>query len=150
MSSSTQAPAASADQVAAAHKIVFEQGLKLRRQVNGAAYVDNALKNNVSDFNRPMQELVTEACWGSVWTRDGLEPKTRSLLNIAMLVALNRSTELATHVRGALTNGASEVEIREALLQAAIYCGMPAGLEGFRVAERVIDGVRGEERGGKA
>lgn len=145
--STSNAPA-SPDEIAAAHKLVFEEGLKLRRQVNGAAYVDNALKNNVSDFNRPMQELVTEACWGSVWTRGGLERKTRSLLNIGMLVALNRSTELATHVRGALTNGASEVEIREALLQAAIYCGMPAGLEGFRVAERVINAVR-EERGGK-
>lgn len=139
---------ASDDQVAAAHRIVFEEGLRLRREVNGAAYVDDALKNNVSDFNRPMQELVTEACWGSVWTRAGLERKTRSLLNIGMLVALNRSTELATHVRGAVANGASEVEIREALLQAAIYCGMPAGLEGFRVAERVIDALKAE-RGGR-
>lgn len=136
------------DNVAAAHKTIFEEGLKLRREVNGAAYVDNALKNNVSEFNRPMQELVTEACWGSVWTRKGLEKKFRSLLNIGMLVALNRSTELATHVKGAITNGATEVEIRETLLQAAIYCGMPAGLEGFRVAERVINAVK-EERGGK-
>lgn len=135
----------SAEEIAAAHKIVFDEGLKLRRQVNGAAYVDNALKNNVSDFNRPMQELVTEACWGSVWTREGLEKKTRSLLNIGMLVALNRSTELATHVKGALTNGASEAEIREVLLQAAIYCGMPAGLEGFRVAEKVINAAREEK-----
>lgn len=136
------------DKVTAAHKTIFDEGLKLRREVNGAAYVDNALKNNVSDFNRPMQELVTEACWGSVWTREGLEKKFRSLLNIGMLVALNRSTELATHVKGAMTNGATEVEIRETLLQAAIYCGMPAGLEGFRVAERVINAVK-EERDGK-
>lgn len=134
--------------VADAHRTIFEEGLKLRREVNGPAYVDNALKNNVSDFNRPMQELVTEACWGSVWTRDGLEKKFRSLLNIGMLVALNRSTELATHVKGALTNGATETEIRETLLQAAIYCGMPAGLEGFRVAEKVINTVK-EERVGK-
>lgn len=145
MSSST---APTAEQIDAAHKIVFEEGLKLRREVNGAAYVDNALKNNVSDFNRPMQDLVTESCWGSVWTRPGLEKKQRSLLNIGMLVALNRSTELATHVKGALTNGATEVEIRETLLQAAIYCGMPAGLEGFRVAEKVINAVK-EERGGQ-
>lgn len=138
----------SSSNVSDAHKLIFEEGLKLRRQVNGAAYVDNALKNNVSDFNRPMQELVTEACWGSVWTREGLEKKFRSLLNIGMLVALNRSTELATHVKGAITNGASEEEIRETLLQAAIYCGMPAGLEGFRVAEKVINAVK-EERGGK-
>lgn len=144
--SSSNAPAGS-DKITEAHKTIFDEGLKLRRQVNGAAYVDNALRNNVSDFNRPMQELVTEACWGSVWTRDGLEKKFRSLLNIGMLVALNRSTELATHVKGALTNGATEVEIRETLLQAAIYCGMPAGLEGFRVAERVINAVK-EERGG--
>lgn len=145
--SSSNTPA-DGSKITEAHKIIFDEGLKLRRQVNGAAYVDNALKNNVSDFNRPMQELVTEACWGSVWTRDGLEKKFRSLLNIGMLVALNRSTELATHVKGALTNGASEVEIRETLLQAAIYCGMPAGLEGFRVAERVINAVK-EERGGE-
>lgn len=147
MSASSQTPAGN-DAVAAAHRTIFDEGLKLRRAVNGAAYVDNALKNNVSDFNRPMQELVTEACWGSVWTREGLEKKFRSLLNIGMLVALNRSTELATHVKGAITNGATEVEIRETLLQAAIYCGMPAGLEGFRVAERVIDAVK-EENGGK-
>lgn len=145
MSSSNQP---TSNDVTAAHKTIFEEGLKLRRQVNGAAYVDNALKNNVSDFNRPMQELVTEACWGSVWTRDGLEMKFRSLLNIGMLVALNRSTELATHVKGAITNGATEVEVRETLLQAAIYCGMPAGLEGFRVAEKVINSIK-EERGGK-
>ncbi|KAJ4417736.1 hypothetical protein N0V82_006010 [Gnomoniopsis sp. IMI 355080] len=145
MSSSNQS---TSNDVTAAHKTIFEEGLKLRRQVNGAEYVDNALKNNVSDFNRPMQELVTEACWGSVWTREGLEKKFRSLLNIGMLVALNRSTELATHVKGAITNGATEVEIRETLLQAAIYCGMPAGLEGFRVAEKVINSVK-DERGGK-
>lgn len=137
--SASNTPAGNKDAVTAAHQLIFEEGLKLRRQVNGAAYVDNALKNNVSDFNRPMQELVTEACWGSVWTRDGLERKVRSLLNIGMLVALNRSTELATHVKGALTNGATELEVREVLLQAAIYCGMPAGLEGFRVAEKVIN-----------
>lgn len=138
------------EEIAAAHKIVFDEGLRLRRQVNGAAYVDAALRDNVSDFNRPMQELVTEACWGSVWTRSGvLELKTRSLLNVGMLVALNRSTELATHVKGALTNGASEAEVREVLLQAAIYCGMPAGLEGFRVAEKVINAVREEKKGAK-
>ncbi|KAF3765548.1 CMD-domain-containing protein [Cryphonectria parasitica EP155] len=127
-----------------AHKTLFEEGLRVRREVNGSQYVDTALKTNLTEFNRPMQELVTEACWGSVWARgeDVLERKTRSLLNVAMLVALNRSTELATHVRGALTNGASVEEIRETLLQAAIYCGMPAGLEGFRVAERVINAAK--------
>ncbi|CAN8104077.1 unnamed protein product [Discula destructiva] len=148
MSSSSTDPTGN-DAVAAAHQTIFDEGLKVRRRVNGAAYVDNALKNNISDFNRPMQELVTEACWGSVWTREGLEKKFRSLLNIGMLVALNRSTELATHVRGAISNGATEVEIRETLLQAAIYCGMPAGLEGFRVAEKVINSLK-EERENEA
>lgn len=105
-SSSNTAPAD--DKVAAAHKTLFEEGIKLRTQVNGAEYVQNALKNG-SEFARPMQELVTEACWGSVWTRPGLEKKWRSLINVAMLVALNRSTELATHIKGAITNGATEV-----------------------------------------
>lgn len=106
MSSSSNAPAD--DKVAAAHKTIFDEGIKLRTQINGAEYVQKALQNG-SDFARPMQELVTEACWGSVWTRPGLEKKWRSLINVAMLVALNRSTELATHVKGALTNGATEV-----------------------------------------
>ncbi|CAK7207828.1 hypothetical protein SEUCBS139899_010643 [Sporothrix eucalyptigena] len=127
-----------ADETAAAHKLLFEEGLKIRYEVAGPAYVDAALKGSVSEFARPMQELVTEACWGSVWSRPGLERKQRSLLNIAMLCALNRGPELATHVRGALNNGASEIEIRETLLQASIYCGMPSGLEGFKIAEKVI------------
>lgn len=105
-SSSNTAPAD--DKVAAAHKTLFDEGIKLRTQVNGAEYVEKALKNG-SEFARPMQELVTEACWGSVWTRPGLEKKWRSLINVAMLVALNRSTELATHIKGAITNGATEV-----------------------------------------
>lgn len=144
MSSSTSPD--SVDKVAAAHKTLFDEGIKLRYQVNGPQYVDTALKNGSSEFARPMQELVTEACWGSVWTRPGLEKKHRSLLNIAMLCALNRPHELATHVRGAVTNGASEVEIRETLLQVAIYCGMPAGIEGFRIAEGVIKGVKEEQK----
>lgn len=94
-----------------------------------------------------MQELVTEACWGSVWGRPGLERKQRSMLNMAMLMALNRSPELAVHVRGAVTNGCTEVEIRETLLQAAIYCGMPAGMEGFKVAEKVIKDMKAEGNG---
>ena len=121
-----------------AHRAIFEEGLKVRKEVAGDEYVKRSLANGSSDFARPMQELVTEACWGSVWTRPGLERKQRSLLNIAMLCALNRSTELAVHVRGAINNGASEIEIRETLLQASIYCGMPAGIEGFKVAENVI------------
>lgn len=91
-----------------------------------------------------MQELVTEACWGSVWTGPGLERKQRSLLHISMLCALNRSTELEVHVRGAINHGASEVEVRETLLQAAMCCGMPADMKGFNVAERVITEMRKE------
>ena len=127
-----------------AHKTIFDEGLKVRYEVAGKEYVDKSLANGSSDFARPMQELVTEACWGSVWTRPGLERKQRSLLNIGMLCALNRATELAVHIRGAVNNGASEVEIRETLLQAAIYCGMPAGIEGFKVAERVITEMKKE------
>ena len=115
-------PPPSAEEVEKAHKTLFAAGLQERYAVAGATYVDAALSKATS-FSQPMQDLVTEACWGSVWLRPGLEKKTRSLLNIAMLCALNRSTELGVHVRGAVRNGASEVEIREALLQASIYCG---------------------------
>ncbi|TID14300.1 4-carboxymuconolactone decarboxylase family protein [Venturia nashicola] len=121
-----------------AHKLLFDSGLQTRYAVAGKEYVDKALANGSSDFSRPMQEYVTESCWHSIWGRPGLEKKTRSLLNIAMLCALNRSTELAVHVRGAVNNGATEVEIRETILQVACYCGMPAGIEGTKVAERVI------------
>lgn len=137
---------ASTGGVRAAHEALFQEGLKIRYEVAGKAYVDKALQNGSSDFARPMQELVTEACWGSVWSRPGLERKTRSMLNIAMLSALNRGPELAVHVRGALNNGASEVEIREVLLQVSIYCGMPAGLEGFKIAEKVIKDSKEEEK----
>lgn len=128
-----------ADKIQEAHQTLYEEGLKVRREVAGPEYVEAALKAGSSDFSRPMQEYVTASCWGSVWTRPGLERKTRSLLNVAMLCALNREQELAVHVRGALNNGASEVEIRETLLQAAVYCGAPAGMSGFRVAERVVN-----------
>lgn len=116
---------------------LLKRGLQMRRQVLGAAHVDRSLAQ-VSEFSRPIQELVTEYCWGAVWTREALEPKTRSLLNLAMLTALNRSHELAVHVRGAITNGASVEEIQETLLQTAIYAGVPAALEAFRVAEGVL------------
>jgi 4-carboxymuconolactone decarboxylase len=97
--------------------------------------------------NPVSKSSVTESCWHSIWGRPGLEKKTRSLLNIAMLCAQNRSPELAVHVRGAVNNGASEVEIRETLLQAACYCGMPAGIEGFKVAEKVINDMKTERAG---
>ena len=115
----------------------FERGLAIRKEVVGEAHVERSMAN-VSDFSRPMQEWVTRACWGEVWDRPGLDRRTRSLLNLVMLTALGRSHELAVHVRGALTNGCTTEEIQEALLQAAVYCGAPAGLEGFRVAEKVL------------
>ena len=119
----------------------YEQGLEVRRAVLGREHVDRSLEQS-SPFMRPMQELVTEYCWGAVWTRPGLDRRTRSLLNLGMLTALGKSHELGAHVRGALTNGCSEEEIQETLLQAAIYCGVPAGLEAFRVAERALDEAR--------
>ena len=115
----------------------LEEGLAVRRAVLGAEHVDRSLEQ-ASDFMRPMQELVTEYCWGAVWTREGLDRRTRSLLNLGMLTALGKSQELGAHVRGALTNGCTESEIQEALLQAAVYCGVPAGLEAFRIAERAL------------
>jgi 4-carboxymuconolactone decarboxylase len=115
----------------------YERGLAMRRQVLGAAHVDRSLAQ-VSEFSRPIQELVTEYCWGAVWTRDGLPLKTRSLLNLAMLTALNRPHEFGVHVRGALTNGATVDEIRETLLQTAVYLGVPAALESFRIAEGIL------------
>jgi 4-carboxymuconolactone decarboxylase len=119
------------------HNETYEKGLENRRSVLGTEHVNRSLAQ-VSDFSRPIQELVTEYCWGVVWDSDGLERKTRSLLNIVMLTALNRNHELAIHVRGAITNGASVTEIQEALLQTAIYVGVPASLESFRVAEQAL------------
>ena len=118
----------------------YEQGLRTRREVLGREYVDRAL-DGVTEFTEPIQKLVTEYCWGAVWTRDGIDRKTRSLLNLGMLTAMNRQHELAAHVRGAVNNGCSPVEIREVLLQAAIYCGLPAALDAFRTAQRVLDEV---------
>ena len=112
----------------------------MRRQVLGDAHVDRSM-GQVSEFARPIQDLVTEYCWGSVWSRDGLDLRTRSLLNLVMLTALNRMHEFAVHVRGAVNNGCSRDQIREALLQAAVYCGAPAALESFRVAERVLEEI---------
>lgn len=121
----------------AADDSVYDRGISMRRRVLGDAHVDRSMAN-VSEFARPVQDLVTEYCWGAVWSRDGLELRTRSLLNLVMLTALNRMHELAVHVRGAVNNGCSRDEIREALLQTAVYCGAPAALESFRVAERVL------------
>jgi 4-carboxymuconolactone decarboxylase len=118
-------------------KTKLEIGLQTRREVLGAEHVDRSLEQ-ATDFARPMQELVTEYCWGAVWSRPGLDRKMRSLLNIAMLTALGRRHELEVHVRGAVTNGATVTEIQEALLQTAIYCGVPAAMEATRTAEAAL------------
>ncbi|KIL45143.1 4-carboxymuconolactone decarboxylase [Jeotgalibacillus soli] len=120
------------------NKEKFEKGLEIRRSVLGAEYVDQSIQN-ATDFNRPMQELVTEYCWGEIWAREGLPKKTRSMLNLAMLTALNRPHELKLHVRGAVNNGLSKDDIQEVFLQAAIYCGVPAAIDSFRSAKEVFD-----------
>ena len=114
-----------------------DKGLEIRKAVLGEAYVANALKN-ADDFNKPFQELVTEYCWGAVWGREELPRKTRSMLNIAMISILNRPHELRAHLKGALTNGVSRDEIREILMQVAIYGGMPAAVDSFRIAREVF------------
>lgn len=112
----------------------FNDGLKIRKAVLGRDYVDKSLAN-LDDFDRPLQELVTEYCWGTIWKRPGLSRKTRSLINLALLTALNRPHELKLHLRGALRNGCTKKEIMEVFLQAVIYCGVPAGVESFRIAK---------------
>lgn len=112
-------------------------GSRVRREVLGDAHVDRSLAQATA-FSLPLQELVTEYCWGTVWARPGLPRSTRSLLTLVMLTALGRVQELRLHVRGALNNGVTPSEIREALLQAAVYCGVPAALEAFRGAEEIL------------
>ncbi len=119
------------------NKELFDKGLKIRREVVGDSYVDASLKA-ADDFSMPMQELVTEFCWGEVWTRPGLDRRSRSILNLGMIAALNRPEELAAHVRGAMNNGVTKEEIRECFLQVAVYVGMPAGLGCFKVAKQVF------------
>ena len=118
-------------------KATFELGREIRSSVLGKEFVDAAFKA-ADDFNMPLQELVTEYCWGAVWGREGLEKKTRSLLNIAMLSTLNRPHELKVHVKGAIRNGATKAEIREVLLQVAIYAGVPAAVDSFRIAREAL------------
>lgn len=115
----------------------FERGLKTRRAVLGADYVDGAL-SRADDFDMPMQQLTTEYCWDAIWNRPGLDRRTRSMLNLAMITALNRPHELKLHVRGAITNGLSKGDIQEVFLQAAIYCGVPAAIDSFRSAKEVF------------
>ncbi len=115
----------------------FEKGLAVRREVLGGEYVDASVAR-ADDFTVDFQKLVTEYCWGEIWTRPGLARRDRSLLNIGMLVALNRGSELRLHLRGAINNGISRDEIKEALLQTGIYCGIPACLEAFKIASEVL------------
>jgi 4-carboxymuconolactone decarboxylase len=124
----------------------YEQGLEIRREVLGAAYVDAALAS-ADELGRPLQELVTEYCWGEVWSRPGLPRQTRSLLNIGILTALNRPHELQTHARGALRNGCSEGELVEVVLQTAIYCGVPAAIDAMRSVRAGVTAFREEEAG---
>jgi len=115
----------------------FERGLALRKQVLGAQYVEKSMAS-ADSFSMPMQELSTEFCWGHVWTRPGLALRDRSLINIAMISALNRPHELKLHVKAALTNGLSRDEIREVILQVAVYCGVPAGIDSTRIAREAF------------
>jgi 4-carboxymuconolactone decarboxylase len=118
-------------------KETFEKGLQIRREVLGAEHVDKVIAN-ATPFNRPMQELLTSYCWGDVWGRPGLDRRTRCMLNLAMITALNRPYELKVHINGALNNGVSKDEICEVFLQAAVYCGMPAALDAFKAATEVF------------
>ncbi|MDA8094702.1 MAG: 4-carboxymuconolactone decarboxylase [Betaproteobacteria bacterium] len=115
----------------------YDRGLKIRKDVLGADYVDAAIQN-ADDFNRDLQGLVTEYAWGEIWSRPGLARRDRSLLNLAMLTALNRPHELKLHIRGALANGVTKDEIKEVFLQTAIYCGAPAAIDSFRAAKDVF------------
>jgi 4-carboxymuconolactone decarboxylase len=121
----------------------FARGLKNRKNVLGAAHVEKSWAN-ADDFNRPVQRLVTEYCWGEIWDDQTLPFRTRSLLNIAMLTAMSQHHELAAHVRGALRNGVTREEIRATLMQTAVYCGMPLALAAFRVASEAIRAYESE------
>ncbi len=120
------------------NKELFDKGLQVRREVVGTDLVEKSLAS-ADDFTMPMQELVTEFCWGGIWTRPGLDRRSRSILNLGILAAANRPDELAGHIKGAVANGVTKQEIQECFLQVAIYLGMPAGLGCFRVAKKVFD-----------
>jgi 4-carboxymuconolactone decarboxylase len=120
-----------------AHPERYDAGLKTRREVLGAEYVDKAMAG-VDDFSKPFVELLNTYCWNDIWNRPGLERKTRSMLNLAMLSALGKEHELKLHLNGALNNGVSKEQIREVLLQVAIYCGVPAAVVAFRCAREVF------------
>ena len=122
---------------------LFEKGLAIRKSVLGAEFVDKAIAA-ADDFNMPLQRLMTEYCWGACWGREELPKKTRSLLNLAMLSCLGRNHELKMHTKGAIRNGCTQEEIREVLLQVAIYCGVPAAVDSFRVAKEALTELESE------
>jgi 4-carboxymuconolactone decarboxylase len=124
----------------------FEKGLALRKQVLGAEYVEKSMAS-ADSFSMPMQELSTEYCWGHVWTRPGLELRERSLINIAMISALNRPHELKLHVKAALNNGLTRDQIREVILQVAVYCGVPAGIDSTRIAREAFAEIDAAKKG---
>jgi 4-carboxymuconolactone decarboxylase len=124
----------------------FDKGMKLRKQVLGAEYVERSMAS-ADEFSLAMQELSTEYCWGHVWTRPGLALRDRSLINIAMISALNRPHELKLHVKAALNNGVTREEIREVLLQVAVYCGVPAGIDSTRIAREALAEVDQAKKG---
>jgi 4-carboxymuconolactone decarboxylase len=119
----------------------YAVGMRLRREVLGDAHVDRSM-NNATDFTRPFQEFVTSVAWGSVWSREGLDRRSRSMISLAILTTLGQEHELAVHVRGALNNGVTEDEIREVLVHSAVYAGAPAALAAFRVADQVLSESR--------
>ena len=129
-------------------KKMFDKGMAIRRSVLGDAYVDRAVAN-MNEFNKPLQELVTQYCWGEVWGREGLSKRDRSLLNLGMISILNRGHELKAHVRGALNNGLSRDEIREVLLQVAIYGGVPCAVDSFRLANEAFADIDAEKAAAK-
>ncbi|KAF9467454.1 CMD-domain-containing protein [Collybia nuda] len=127
-----------------AHNELYDAGIILRRKVMGDEYVDAQLKKGVSDFMKPIQQGRNIVGWGTIWARPGLELKQRSLINLALLAFQGKEAELAGHVRGAINNGVTEVEIRETLLHTAVYCGIPTGMESFRVAEAALTKLKEE------
>ncbi len=116
----------------------FDEGLEIRKEVLGEEYVEESLESS-DEFTEPLQQLVTEFCWGSVWSRPGLSKKQRSLINLGILTALNRPHELGLHLEGALNNDCTKEEIREVLLQTAVYCGLPASIDSFQVAREFFE-----------
>lgn len=123
----------------------FDKGLEIRKSVLGEEYVENSLSNS-NEFNKPLQDMVTEYCWGYVWGREGLSKSERSMINLSMIATLNRPHELALHVKGALRNGVSKEKIREILLQVGIYSGIPAAVDSFRVAAKAIEEFEAEAK----